>query len=65
MKTDQYVQDFAIQEQPIEYQQKVVAKLDKVTELIALRKEQLAKLDQLVKSRNFGEIANSMVGVAA
>lgn len=65
LKTDQYVQDFAIQEQPIEYQQKVVAKLDKVTELIALRKEQLAKLDQLVKSRNFGEIANSMVGVAA
>ena len=51
LKTDQYVQDFAIQEQPIEYQQKVVAKLDKVTELIALRKEQLAKLDQLVKSR--------------
>ena len=51
LKTDQYVQDFAIQEQPIEYQQKVVAKLDKVTELITLRKEQLAKLDQLVKSR--------------
>ena len=51
LKTDQYVQDFVIQEQPIEYQRKVVAKLDKVTELIALRKEQLAKLDQLVKSR--------------
>ena len=51
LKTDQYVQDFAIQEQPIEYQKKVVAKLDKVTELITLRKEQLAKLDQLVKSR--------------
>ena len=33
-------------------QQKVIASvLDKVTELIALRKEQLAKLDQLVKSR--------------
>ena len=29
----------------------VVSVLDKVTELIALRKEQLAKLDQLVKSR--------------
>ena len=51
LKTDQYVQDFVIQEQPIEYQRAVVAKLDKVTELIALRKEQLAKLDQLVKSR--------------
>ena len=51
LKTDQYVQDFAIQEQPLEYQQQVILKLDKVTKLIALRKEQLAKLDQLVKSR--------------
>ena len=32
-------------------QQKVVEVLDKVSELIALRKEQLAKLDQMVKSR--------------
>ena len=32
-------------------QQKIVNELEKVTELIALRKEQLAKLDQLVKSR--------------
>ena len=32
-------------------QQKVSENLDKVNELIALRKEQLAKLDQLVKSR--------------
>ena len=33
-------------------QQKVIASvLDKVTELIAMRKEQLAKIDQLVKSR--------------
>ena len=32
-------------------QQKIVDALDKVSELIALRKEQLAKLDQLVKSR--------------
>ena len=51
LKTDQYVQDFAIQEQPLEYQQQIVARLDKITELIALRKEQLAKLDELVKSR--------------
>ena len=34
-----------------EEQQSVVSVLDKVNELIALRKEQLAKLDQLVKSR--------------
>ena len=35
----------------LENQIKVTVVLDKVTELIALRKEQLAKLDQLVKSR--------------
>ena len=34
-----------------EEQLQVVTKLDKVSELIALRKEQLGKLDQLVKSR--------------
>ena len=42
-------------------QQKIVDRLDKVSELIALQKEQLAKLDQLVKSRFielFGDIAN-------
>ena len=32
-------------------QQKIVDTLDKISELIALRKEQLAKLDRLVKSR--------------
>lgn len=40
-------------------QQKIVDILDKISELIALRKEQLAKLDQLVKSRFielFGDI---------
>ena len=34
-----------------EEQQKVVDTLDKISELITLRKDQLAKLDQLVKSR--------------
>ena len=40
-------------------QQKIVDTLDKISELIARRKEQLAKLDQLVKSRFielFGDI---------
>ena len=46
-------------------QQKVSENLDKVNELITLRKEQLAKLDQLVKSRNFGLCANSELEVAA
>ena len=36
---------------PLEEQRVVVAKISKVFKLIALRKEQLAKLDQLVKSR--------------
>ena len=36
---------------PIAEQKSVVAKISKVFELIALRKEQLVKLDQLVKSR--------------
>ena len=35
----------------VEKQQEIALVLDKVTELIALRKEQLVKLDQLVKSR--------------
>lgn len=35
----------------IEKQREIVCRLDKVSELITLRKEQLAKLDQLVKAR--------------
>ena len=38
----------------IEHQIAVVEKFEKVSKLIALRKEQLAKLDQLVKSRFVG-----------
>ena len=36
---------------PMKVQQQVVAVLDKMDELITMRKEQLVKLDQLVKSR--------------
>ena len=47
-----------------EKQQEIVTTLEKVSKLIALRKEQLAKLDQLVKSRFielFGDpVTNSM-----
>ena len=47
-------------------QQKVIASvLDKVTELISLRKEQLAKLDQMVKSRFielFGDVSQNPRG---
>ena len=47
---------------PLEVQLHVVAVLDKMDELIALRKEQLAKLDRLVKSRFielFGTVKNN------
>lgn len=47
--------DFVIPLRTTEEQKTVVDTLDKVTELVALRKEQLAKLDQLVKSR-FAEL---------
>ncbi|MBE7067240.1 MAG: restriction endonuclease subunit S [Ruminococcaceae bacterium] len=43
-------------------QKVIVEKMDVVSRLIALRKEQIAKLDQLVKSRFielFGDVANS------
>ena len=43
--------DFVIPLRPAEEQKSIVATMDKVCGLIALRKEQLAKLDQLVKSR--------------
>lgn len=36
---------------PLEEQQKIAAVLDKVTDLIDKRKQQLAKLDELIKSR--------------
>ena len=36
---------------PVRQQEVIVERLDKIENLIALRKEQLAKLDQLVKSR--------------
>ena len=45
------VENLQIKVPSLDEQLRVVKKLDKVSELIALRKEQLAKLDQLVKSR--------------
>ena len=49
-----YFKDYCNEELPAhtaEEQNNIALSLDKVAELIALRKEQLAKLDQLVKSR--------------
>ncbi len=45
------VKSSTIPDHPIEKQKQIADRLDKVSELIALRKEQLAKLDQLVKSQ--------------
>ena len=45
------VENLQIKVPSLDEQLRVVKKLDKVSELIALRKKQLAKLDQLVKSR--------------
>lgn len=56
------VKSSAIPNHPIEMQKQIADRLDKVTELIVLRKEQLAKLDQLVKARfveMFGDINNN------
>lgn len=43
--------DFIIPDIPLEEQQCIVDSLDKVSNLISLRKRQLSKLDELVKSR--------------
>ena len=47
----EWLKEYEIPMFPIEQQKAIASLLDKVSELIALRKEQLAKLDQLVKSR--------------
>ena len=46
----------------VDEQSKIVIKLNKANELIALRKEQLAKLDQLVKSRFIELFGNLVIG---
>ena len=51
LQTDQYVADFQVNEASIESQIECVSVLDRVTNLISLRKQQIAKLDELVKSR--------------
>lgn len=52
------LRDFVIPLPPLEEQRRIAAILDKVTSLINLRKQQLTKLDELVKARfveMFGE----------
>ena len=51
IKNCEMVRGVTVPVPPMDEQIDIVTTLDKVTELIALRKEQLGKLDQLVKSR--------------
>ena len=51
LKTDQYVEEFEVDEISLSEQYHVATILDKLRELISLRKQQLAKLDELVKAR--------------
>ena len=51
LQTDQYVRDTVIHEFDISEQRRIAGLLDKTDELICLRKKQLQKLDDLIKSR--------------
>ena len=51
LQTDQYVRDTIIHERCISEQKRIAGLLDKTDELICLRKKQLQKLDDLIKSR--------------
>lgn len=51
LKTDAYVSSVEIKDLSFKEQRKIVETLDNLTGLISLRKQQLAKLDELVKVR--------------
>lgn len=60
LKTEQYVREFDLRECSIQEQRQIVFFLDKLSEVISLRKEQLSKLDELVKAR-FVEMFGDML----
>ena len=51
LKTEQYINDFEVKDIPTEEQQKIVNNIDKLNNIINFRKQQISKLDELVKSR--------------
>ncbi len=51
LQMEHFINQFEVYNRKIEEQQKIATVLDKVSELITLRKKQLEKLDKLVKSR--------------
>ena len=60
LKTEQYVKEFELRECSIQEQRQIVFILDKLSEVISLRKEQLSKLDELVKAQ-FVEMFGDML----
>ncbi len=60
LKTDAYVSSVEIKDLSFKEQRKIVETLDNLTGLISLRKQQLAKLDELVKAR-FVEMFGDML----
>ena len=58
----EWLKEYEIPMFSLEQQNAIASVLDKVSELIALRKEQLAKLDQLVKSRFVELFGNLVIG---
>lgn len=50
LQIEQFINQFEIYNKMMEEQQKIAAVLDKVSDLIALRKKQLEKLEELVKA---------------
>ncbi|MBR2335366.1 MAG: restriction endonuclease subunit S [Clostridia bacterium] len=54
--------DFIIPDIPLAEQQEIVDNLNKVSNLISLRKQQLSKLDELVKSRFIEMFGNLVIG---
>lgn len=65
LKTDQYIKEFEVPEYPIQEQKQISIIFDRICELISLRKQQLAKLDELVRARFvevFGEPVQNPLG---
>ena len=65
LKTEQYIQETEICERSLIEQQQIASILDRLRNLISLRKQQLAKLDELVKARfveMFGESRTNPMG---
>ena len=61
LKTDQYIKEFEVPEYSIQEQKQIAVILDKISRLIVLRKQQLAKLDELVRAR-FAELFGDPAG---